>query len=279
MSGLRNDKNSQTKEQVTMNLTRPQFEVLAFLEQERDGKSLTQRNIAQLTGLSVGTVNKTYVFLVKHNLIENNRVSEGGLNALEPYRVKRAVFFAADLGPRLIPITLNTPKALIRIKGIRLIDTLLDAICAIGIEEIIIVRGFLGEQFDQLNYKYPKIQFLENPLYNESNSISSAMAARFLFQNAYILESDLLLKDPSLISKYQYTSNYLGVPTERTDALCFETRHGIITRIKVGGRNCHRMFGISYWNGNDGAKLQEHIKQVYEMPGGRERFWDQVPLE
>jgi CTP:phosphocholine cytidylyltransferase-like protein len=29
----------------------------------------------------------------------------------------------------------------------------------------------------------------------------------------------------------------------------------------------------------DGAKLAEHIRQVYEMPGGKERYWDQVTLE
>jgi CTP:phosphocholine cytidylyltransferase-like protein len=162
---------------------------------------------------------------------------------------------------------------------VRIIDTLLDAVCAAGIDEIIIVRGYLGEQFDQLKYKYPKIQFLENPLYNESNNISSMMCARFLLQNAYVLESDLLLLNPGLISKYQYASNYLGVPAERTDDWCFETRSGIITRVRVGGRNCHHMFGISYWNQSDGAKLSDHIKQVYEMPGGKERYWDQVPLE
>ena len=262
-----------------MKLTRTQFDVLVFLEREKDGKNLTQRNIARLTGLSVGTVNKTLVYLNENGLIENNSPNAAGLQALEPYRVKRAVFVAAGFGSRLVPITLNTPKPLVRVKGVRIIDTLLDAVCAAGIEEIIIVRGYLGEQFDQLKYKYPKIQFLENPLYNESNNISSMMCARFLLQNAYVLESDLLLKKSCLVSKYQYASNYLGVPTDLTDDWCFETRNGIITKVMVGGRNCHHMFGISYWNQTDGAKLADHIKQVYEMPGGRERYWDQIPLE
>ena len=262
-----------------MNLTRTQFDVLVFLEKEKNEKNPTQRDIAQTTGLSLGTVNKTLVHLGENGLIENNSLSADGLNALEPYHVRRAVFIAAGFGSRLVPITLNTPKPLVRVKGVRIIDTLLDAVCAAGIDEIIIVRGYLGEQFDQLKYKYPNIQFLENPLYNESNNISSMMCARFLLQNAYVLESDLLLNKGCLISKYQYASNYLGVPTERSDDWCFETKSGIITRVRVGGRNCHHMFGISYWNQTDGAKLADHIKQVYEMPGGKERYWDLVPLE
>jgi CTP:phosphocholine cytidylyltransferase-like protein len=262
-----------------MNLTRTQFDVLTFLERETDEKNLTQRGIAKGTGLSVGTVNKTMTLLAENGLIENNSLGSAGLQALEPYRVKRAVFIAAGFGSRLVPITLNTPKPLVRVKGVRIIDTLLDAVTAAGIGEIIIVRGYLGEQFDQLRYKYPQIQFLENPQYNESNNISSVMCARYMLQNAYLLESDLLLRNPGLIAKYQYATNYLGVPAERTDDWCFETKNGIITRLRVGGRNCHHMFGISYWNQADGAKMADHVKQVFEMPGGKERYWDQVALE
>ena len=262
-----------------MNLTRTQFDILAYLEREKDVKKQSQRNIARLTGLSVGTVNKTLAWLNENGFIEKSILSAEGLKALEPYRVRCAVLLSAGFSSRLAPITFNTPKALIRVNGIRIIDTLLDAICDAGIEEIIIVRGYLAEQFDQLKYKYPNIQFLENPIYNESKNISSAMCARYHLQNAYILESDLLLKKPTFICKYQYASNYLGVPVERGDDWCFETRNGIITRFHVGGRNCYHKFGISYWNQTDGAKLADHIKQVFEMPGGKKRYWDQVPLE
>jgi len=262
-----------------MELTRVQFDILSTLEREKDQKKLTQRNIANFTGLSLGTINKTILHLNETGLVEDNTITSAGLQALEPYRVKRALFIAAGFGSRLVPITLNTPKPLVRVKGVRIIDTLLDAVHAIDIEEIIIVRGYLSEQFDQLKYKYPKIQFIENPMYNESNNISSLMCARFLLQNSYVLESDLLLNNPALISKYQYTSNYLGIKTDLTDDWCFETRNGVITRVKVGGRNCHQMVGISYWNQTDGEKLANHIKQVFEMPGGKERYWDQVPLE
>jgi CTP:phosphocholine cytidylyltransferase-like protein len=231
----------------------------------------------------VGTVNKIVAQLAEASLVEQDRgpprISPRGIQALEPFRAKRAVFLAAGFGSRLAPITLNTPKSLVRVKGTRIIDTLLDAVAAVGIRDIVIVRGYLAEQFDQLLYKYPTISFLENPLYNESNNISSAFCARYQLQNAYVLESDLLLRNPGLIKKYQYTSNYLAVPTERTDDWCFETRNGVIAKLRLGGRNCHHMFGISYWDAADGAKLAEHIRQVYEMPGGRERYWDQVALE
>lgn len=258
-------------------LSRKQFDVLTFLEKTE--KKVNQRDIASATGMSLGSVSRTLGSLSQEGYISGYAVTDAGYAVLDSYRVKRAVFIAAGFGSRLVPITLNTPKPLVRVNGKRMIDTLLDAVLAAGIEEIYIVRGYLGEQFDQLLYRYPMIQFLENPLYNEANNISSALLARHLLQNAYVLEADLYLSNPNLITKYQYTSNYLGVPTDYTDDWCFETENKVITKVKVGGKDCHHMFGISYWTEEAGAKLYDDIKKVYEMPGGKERYWDQVPLE
>ena len=205
-------------------------------------------------------------------------VTPAGLAAMEPYRVKRAVFLAAGFGSRLAPITFNTPKPLVRVRGERIIDGLLDACLAAGIEEIYLVRGYLAEQFDQLLYQYPMIRFLENPVYNETNNISSALCARRLLCNAYVLEADLVLSAPGLIRPYQYRSNFLAIPKTRTDDWCFEVRGGIITEEKIGGENCWQMVGISYWTGADGKKLAQDLKSVYEQPGGRECYWEQVPL-
>ncbi len=260
-----------------MSLTKTQFDILAYLE--RNTESVTQRQLANATGRSLGTINKTVLNLSQLGYLQDGTITPKGLEALEPYRVKRAVFIAAGFGTRLVPITLNTPKPLVRVNGTRIIDTLLDAIVAAGIEEIVIVRGYLAEQFDQLLYKYPNIRFIENPIYNEANNISSAICAKDLLGGAYVLEADLLLYNPALIQKYQYCSNYLGVPVEVTDDWCLYSKNGIITKLVVGGRNCHHLFGISYWTEQDGARLAGHLQQVYDMPGGKERYWDQAALE
>ena len=258
-------------------MTHKQFDVLTFLE--RNAEKINQRDIAEATGMSLGSVSRTLGSLNEEGYINGYSITEAGYAALEPYRVKRAVFIAAGFGSRLVPITLNTPKPLVRVNGVRMIDTMLDAVVAAGIEEIYIVRGYLGEQFDQLLYKYPNIKFIENPHYNEANNISSALLARHLLQNSYVLEADLFLSNPNIITKYQYTSNYLGVPTDYTDDWCFETKNKVITKVKVGGNDCHHMYGVSYWTAEAGAKLYDEIKKVFEMPGGKERYWDQVPLE
>ena len=122
------------------------------------------------------------------------------------------------------------------------------------------------------------IKFLENPLYNEANNISSALIARYLLSNAYVFEADLLISNPNIIKKYHYTSDFLAIKKDRTDDWCFEVKNGVIVDEKVGGLDCWQMVGVSYWNTEDGHKLSHDIAEVYATPGGKERYWEQVPL-
>lgn len=257
-----------------MELTKKQFNILAALTQ----KQYSQRELEDITGYSLGTVNKTIKELSDLNYVFGGAITDSGVQALEPYRAKRAVFIAAGFGSRLVPVTLNTPKPLVRVNGKRIIDGLIDACIKAGIEEIYIVRGYLAEQFDQLLYKYPDLKFLDNDLYNEANNISSAMKAKDLLQNSYVFEADLLISNPDIITKYHYTSDFLAIKKDITDDWCFAVKNGVIVEEKVGGKDCWQMVGISYWNAEDGKKLQHDIKAAYEMPGGKEKYWEQVPL-
>lgn len=272
-------KHQEVKRRMKMGegLSRKEFDILEILVESEE--TLSQRQLQTKTEYSLSTVNRVVKILTDKGLVKNGVITEEGIAAMEPYAVKRAVFIAAGFGTRLIPITYNTPKPLVRIKGKRIIDGLLDACLAIGIEEIYIVRGYLAEQFDQLLYKYPMIKFLENPSYNEANNISSALCARYLMCNAYVFEADLLLHNPTIIKKYHYTSDCLGIKVDYTDDWCFEVKDGIIKKQKIGGVDCYQEIGISYWDEMSGKKLAHHLKSAYEMPGGKERYWDQIPFE
>jgi len=261
-----------------MLFTRKQFDIMEIMA--TSNSSSTQRELERLTGYSLGTVNRILKELTDNNMIKNGFITNEGIEAMEPYRAKRAVFIAAGFGTRLVPITLNTPKPLVRVNGTRIIDRLIDACLTIGINEIYIVRGYLGELFDQLLYKYPMIKFLENPAYNEANNISSSLVARYMLSNAYVFEADLLIYNPQIIKKYHFTSDFLAIKKDRSDDWCFRVKDRIIQEEKVGGEgdDIWQMVGISYWNEIDGHKLSQDIADVYDSPGGKERYWEQVPL-
>lgn len=266
-----------------MNLTLYQFEIMVRIERHQDRKH-SQRELAKQLNVSLGVINKTLNELLDMELIRLKDkscydVTLKGYEWLEPYRVKKAIFMAAGFGSRMVPITLNTPKPLILVHGKRIIETLLDAVLAAGIKDITIIRGYLGEQFDVLLKKYPMIKFIDNPIYNEANNISSAYVMRNMMENAYVLESDLVMYHPDIIRKYEYATNYMGIDVERTDDWCFETKKGIITKVKVGGTKVAQMVGISYWSAEDAKKMATDIADVFHMPGGREKYWDEVALK
>ena len=82
-------------------MTEKEFDVLSILESHRT--KLSQRELAKDIGVSVGTINSTLVTLEESGLVENGIITQKGIDALEPYRVKRAVFIAAGFGSSLEP--------------------------------------------------------------------------------------------------------------------------------------------------------------------------------
>ena len=259
-------------------LTREQFDVLSAIA-ENNGE-LSERKLEEISNYNLEDIHRIIEELNELGFVSNWILTSSGIDVLEPYRVKRAIFIAAGFGTRLVPITFNTPKPLVRVHGVRIIDRLIDACLEAGISEIYIVRGYLAEQFDQLLYKYPMIKFLENPVYNEANNISSALVARYILSNSYVFEGDLLISNPSIVKRYHYTSNFLGIKKQRSDDWVVRVNDGIIYEETVGaeGDDVYQMVGISYWNNEDGHKLSQDIQDVYQSPGGKERYWEQVPL-
>ena len=60
----------------------------------------------------------------------------------------KAMILAAGKGERLRPLTLHTPKPLVRVGGVPLIEYLLRALAAAGFTDIVINHAWLGQQIE-----------------------------------------------------------------------------------------------------------------------------------
>jgi CTP:phosphocholine cytidylyltransferase-like protein len=132
-------------------------------------------------------------------------------------KVERGVILAAGFGSRMMPVTLSTPKPLVKVNGVSFIESIIEKMLAVGIQEIYVVRGYLKEKFDVLLEKYPFIKFIDNDLYDSENNISSAMKAIDLFGNAYICEADFIVRGDDVFTEFQEETNYLATPVISTD--------------------------------------------------------------
>ena len=84
--------------------------------------------------------------------------------------VERAIIMAAGTGTRMRPVTLTTPKPLIRVKGVRMIDTVIQALHENGIYEIYVVVGYRKEQFACLTAEYKGVTLIENPYWDSCSA-------------------------------------------------------------------------------------------------------------
>ena len=258
-------------------MRKEQFDILVALEKDR--LALDGAQLAALTGMTEDEAAAIVAELTAQGLVADNAITDAGVAALDHYKTKRAVFIAAGYGSRLRPVTHTIPKPLVKVNGVRIIDTLIDGVMAAGVEEIYVVCGYLQEQFAALKEKYPHIQLVSNPFYTTCNNISSVLLTREHLQNAYVLEADLFIHNKAIFDKYLYHSSYLGIPTEETDDWYFKTNDkGVLCELGIGARDCYRMLGISYWSAEDGATLEEHVKATFDMPGGKDEDWCYVPL-
>lgn len=266
-----------------MALSRYEFEILSFLE--REGKGVyTIRSISDSLCISGSTVLKYLEHFKANGLIRADgdaiEIAPEGLEALEPYRVRRAIILAAGFGSRMMPATEDRPKPMVTVNGVRIIDTLLDALVAVGIKEITIIGGYRFDKLCELKEKYPFITLIENNDYAITNNISSAMLSfDTLHDGCYFCEADLYISNPKIITKYQYASNILGSYSMETDDWSFKMVDGYLSDYKKGNTYCYNYYGISYWTPEDCEKLKRDFTEVYNQPkDGKDYFWEFVPF-
>mgnify|MGYP001114211092 FL=1 len=77
----------------------------------------------------------------------------------------RAILLAAGMGTRLRPLTLETPKSLTIVNNEPLIERQIRFLKECGINEIVVVTGYLKEKFEYLIDKYG-VELVNNDKYD-----------------------------------------------------------------------------------------------------------------
>lgn len=184
---------------------------------------------------------------------------------------------AAGTGTRLRPYTDHTPKGMISVNGVPIIERQIRNFLEIGASEIVIVTGYLAERFVPLAREYDRLTFIHNAFYERYNNIYSMYLAREFLGESYVSEADVLMH-----------RNYLSRRPERS-LLFGGFRRGFgkewilrfdesrrVRRVDVMGGEGVILAGLSYWTEPDARLLRTRLEEMVGGGNFETLFWDDV---
>lgn len=122
------------------------------------------------------------------------------------------IILAAGLGSRLRPLTDTTPKCLLDVGGVTLLERQLHRLAAAGVKRSIVVVGYLADHIEAYLKKSPppiEVLLAPNPIYATTGNCLSVLAAR-----SQVGDDGILIIDGDVVLTGDALSRLLADPAE-----------------------------------------------------------------
>ncbi|MCL1999372.1 MAG: NTP transferase domain-containing protein [Turicibacter sp.] len=192
-------------------------------------------------------------------------------------RVKNAIIQAAGLGSRCVPLTYETPKALLTVKGEVLIERTIEQLLARDIREIIVIVNYKSEMFEYLVEKYGVI-LVRNPEALYKNTLSSIYFALDYLGSSYVLHGDNYFHENLFNSHEEDDFSWMscaymnGKSEDEWFVKLSEKDKNRIERVEIGGGDGFFIVGPVYFSPKFSEKLKPLIREYYAKPDTEEYY-------
>ena len=257
--------------------------------QERDimkvllaGPFVNQRALSEESGHSLGVVNRSLKNLAQEGYLDDAMSPTAKARELdEEMRPRSAVILAAGFGMRMVPINLETPKALLEVKGEVLIERQIRQLNEAGITDITVVVGFMKEKFEYLIDEFG-VRLVVNRDYSSKNNLFSMNLVADRLSNTYIVPCDIWCRS-NPFSAHELYSWYMVSDREDPDSdVRVNRKRELVTLSAAGGRSSetgNAMIGIAYLARGDAQKVSARIRQLCASHGSDGAFWEEALYE
>jgi len=127
------------------------------------------------------------------------------------------VILAAGRGSRLLSLTDDRPKGLVRVDGRALVEWQLDALRGGGVESLAIVTGYRQQDYDRFS-----VGTLHNARWAETNMVASMLCALEALEGTILFSYSDILYDAAVVRKLSsadfavaYDTQWLDIWTQR----------------------------------------------------------------
>lgn len=236
--------------------------------------NLSQRQLATLTGYSLGMINKSLRKLQSEKYLDSafNLLPKGN-DLIETSRPERAIILAAGYGLRMIPINTEQSKGMLTIDGEKLVERVIKQLKEKGIDDITIVVGFLKESYDYLIDKYD-VKLVFNKEYSSKNNLFSLNCVKNLLGNSYIIPCDIWCKNNPFSSEELYS--WYSITDEIKETSSVRINRQLQLDFNPSFKNGNKMLGISYLTKEDGDLLKSNIETLISDSRSYLFFWEEA---
>ena len=255
-------------------MNRQEMDILSSLWSE---PFVNQRILAESTGYSLGMVNKSIKNLTQNNYLdEEARLTAKARKEFEKRAPQNAIILAAGFGMRMVPINMETPKALLEIKGEVLIERIIKQLHEVGIENITIVVGFLKERFEYLIDEYD-VELIVNEEYAIKNNLHSLVLAADRISNTYIIPGDIWCNKNPFRRNELYSWYMVSDLTDRESDVRVNRKMELVTVPEQSGGNA--MIGIAYLVGDQAKRVKTRMMSFAMNHRYDGAFWEESLYE
>lgn len=236
----------------------------------------SQRELAERSGLSLGLVNRSLQELKSEGLLDDAfSLTDQALSILELSRPRKAVILAAGYGMRMIPVS-STPKALLEVRGERLIERLIRQLNEAGIADISVVVGYRKELFEYLIDVYG-VSLVFNPDYAEKNNLFSLSLAADRLENCYVLPCDLWFRENPFRREELYSWYLVSEEKDPASDVRLNRKRELVRVSSSAAGN--RMIGAAYLCGETGEEIRNRVSALSRESRNRAAFWESALYE
>ena len=240
-----------------------------------------QRTLAEQSGHSLGVVNRSLKALAGEGYLDDAmRLTPKAEELRESTRPRRAIILAAGFGMRMVPINLETPKALLEVRGEPLIERQIRQLHEAGIREIYVVVGFMKEKFEYLIDEYG-VKLVVNRDYAVKNNLHSLALVTKRLSDAYIIPCDIWCAHNPFSSHELYSWYMVSDREDPESDVRVNRRRELVAADRAAGERSagNAMIGIAYL-GEDVAKTVR--TRISSLSARREydgAFWEEALYE